>query len=153
MLKTPWNFCSFSNKVPGGWGKTEKGGRPNPGERGVAGGEARGGGAKGVQAAPLGTLVREEVAGGGGSAEDGGLAVVCNGGDGAPVADGRREAAKKIREGEAELAVGLARAERRWRRGSTVDSEAAAEALVGGVFRWGLGEEEGWVSCARSRRN
>ena len=108
---------------------------------------------KGSKPHPRVPLVREEVAGGGRSAEDGGLAAVCNGEDGAPVANGRREAAKKMREGEAELAVGLARAERRWRRGSTVDSEAAAEALVGGVFRWGLGEEEGWVSCARSRRN
>ena len=74
---------------------------------------------KGSKPHPWVPLVREEVTGGGGSAEDGGLAVVCNGGDGAPVANGRQEAAKKMREGEAELAVGLARAERRWRRGST----------------------------------
>ena len=52
-------------------------------------------------------LVREEVAGAGGSAEDGGLAAVYNGGDGALVANGQREAAKKMREGEAKLVEGL----------------------------------------------
>ena len=40
---------------------------------------------KGFKAHPWVPLVREEVAGEGGSAEDGSLATVCNGRDGAPV--------------------------------------------------------------------
>ena len=82
-------------------------------------------------------MVHEEVAGGGESAKDGGLAAVCNGGDGAPVANGRREAAKKMREGEAELAVGLARAERLWRRGSTAGLSSPAFKWMAAAF-WGL---------------
>ena len=62
---------------------------------------------KGSKPHPWVPLVPEEVARGGGSVEDGGLAVVCNGGDGAPVANGRREAAKKMREGEVKVVEGV----------------------------------------------
>ena len=69
---TPWVFVSFHPRSLAGGEKQRRGGRPNPGERGVAGGEARGGGAKGFKPHPWVPLVREEVAGGGGSVEDGG---------------------------------------------------------------------------------
>ena len=108
-----------SREVPGRRGEQRKVRRPLPASR-LAGGEGWvGENEEENEAHPWVPLVREEVAGGGGSAEDGALAAVCNGGDGAPVDNGRREAAKKMREGEAELAVGLARAKRQWRRGST----------------------------------
>ena len=54
MQITPRVFAPFNPRSLAGGEKTEKGWPAESRRKGVAGGEARGGGAKGVQAAPSG---------------------------------------------------------------------------------------------------
>ena len=61
---------------------------------------------KETEANPWVLLGREEMAGGGGSAEHG-SPVNCVGGNGAPVGNSRREIAGQVHKGEAELVEGL----------------------------------------------
>jgi len=87
--------------------------------------------------------------GGGGSAASRAAAAEENGGEGAPVGSGRGGEVCELREDEAELMVGSARAERVWNGGSTGCFELAGVRVVVAVF-WGV-EPGSWGTNVRIR--
>jgi hypothetical protein len=149
MQITPRVFALINLRSLACGEKQRRGGWPNPGERGVAGGEARGGGAKGVQAAPLCTHGsrrggrRRRISGGRRSP------TICADGGTAPVGSGRGGGAGKLHEVEAQLMEGSAWAERSCSGGFTSVSSSPAFGWSGGGI---LGSRVGEKAKERGER-